>query len=263
MKKTLIASAILGMSCVAQAESNECRFSTDFDIDINDTSVVFEKEAGDKIEFKGKELLINGESIKLTPAQTDASLSLQDGARSMVPKIAKIAVEGAELGIKASTMVLGALFGNDPDMHKDLIKPIEKISETVQKNISKTKMNTAELEKVFEEAFDEEFEQMIETAASKYSGKIVGNVLSAVFSGDSEELKDFEFRMENLERDIEKYVEANAKDLEKQAESLCTEIAVLEKFDTLLESVEGYPKEGVIQADGDGLNVNGFTWSSK
>jgi len=52
MKKILIASALMGMSCVAVAHNNECQFSTDFNIDINDTSVVFEKEAGDvKIHY--------------------------------------------------------------------------------------------------------------------------------------------------------------------------------------------------------------------
>ena len=263
MKKTLIATAILGMSTIAQADSNVCQFSTDYDINIDEKSVIFKKEGAETIEFKGETLLINGEAVRLSEQEKQASLALQSGARAMVPKIAKIAVEGAELGIKASTMVLSSLFGNDPDMHKDLIAPIEKISETIQANINETTMNTAELEKAFEDAFDEEFEQMIETAATKYSGKIVGNVLAAVFSGDEEEIKDLEFRMENLERDIEKYVESNAEELEKQADSLCLEVAALEKFDSALEKVEGYPSEGVIQADGDGLNIKGFTWSDK
>ncbi len=251
---------MLGTSCIAQAHDSSCKFSTDFDIDINESSIVFEKEPGDKLEFKGESLFINGNEVELTDEQIKASESLQDGARKLVPKIAKIAVEGAELGIKASTLVITAMFGEDQDVHNDLIAPIEKISEKVQANINDKHMNTKELEQAFENAFDEDFEQLIETAATKYSGKIVGNVLSAIFSGDEEEIKDFEFRMENMERDIEKYVEQNAKDIEQQAEALCVDFAALEKLDQTLESISGYPENGVIQTNGNGINVSGFSW---
>ncbi len=262
-KKALIAAAIWGATSVAYAETTACNYSTDFDIKIDEVGVKFHKDGKKSVEFQNDRLLIDGKTVTLNDAQIAATRSLQQGAREMVPKIAEVAVEGAELGIKASTMVLTALFGDDEAMHQELIAPIEALSDKIQANINKTQMNTAELEKAFESAFDEEFEQVIEKAALKYSGKIVGNILSAVFSGDDEEVKDFEFRMENMERDIEKYVEANAKGLEEKAEALCQDIAALEKFDSVLESIDGYPENGIIQKDGQGLNVKGLTWNHK
>ncbi|MCW8875684.1 MAG: YggN family protein [Kangiellaceae bacterium] len=261
MKKTFIAAALFGASGIALADSKVCDFSVNYDINVNDASVLFDKSNGDSIEFKGEKLFINGESVELTDEQRRASLELQRGAREMVPKIAEIAVEGAELGIKATTIVLSTLFGNDTDIQNELLKPIEAISDKIQEHISDTRMNTAELEKAFDNAFDEEFEQMIETAASKYSGRIVGNVLSAVFSGDQEELKDLEFRMESLETDIEKYVTENASEIERKAEELCLDMAVLDKFDSELESVSGYPKGGILTEDGDGLRLKNFSWN--
>ncbi|WP_196139820.1 DUF2884 family protein [Aliikangiella sp. G2MR2-5] len=263
MKNTLVALAIWSASSLVQAHTEACHFSTDYNVDINEEEIVFSKPDGDRFRFVENALFINGDKVALTEAQSEASRQLQQNTRKMVPKIARIAVEGAELGIKASTMVLTSLFGDDEQIQQDLIKPIEAISQKIQTNINETHINTAELEKVLEDAFDDEFEQLIEQAATKYSGKIVGNVISAIFSGDEEELADFEFRMETLEHEVEKYVEENAAELEVQAESLCGEMASLDKFDNLLEGVSGYPEGGLINTDGDGVNVNSLTWNHK
>jgi hypothetical protein len=260
MKKVFIAAAIIGTCGIASADSEVCNFSTDYNIDINEERVSFNKTDGDSFEFKNGGLIVNGKTVVLTKEQAQASQNLQQGARAMVPKIAEIAVEGAELGIKATTMVLTSLFGDDMEMQNDLIKPIEAMSEKIKQNISATTLNTEALEKSFEDAFDDEFSKVIETAAVKYSGKIVSNVISSIFSGDEEELKDFEFRMENLEKDIEVYVEDNAKELEKKAELLCGDMAALEAFDTQLEAVNGYPVNGLFHTDSDdGFNLNKLT----
>lgn len=257
MKQILIAAAILGTSCLASADSELCNFSTDYNIDINQQRVQFNQSNGDSFEFKGDQLWINGKLVDLSQQQTEASLNLQQGARAMVPKIAEIAIEGAELGIKVATMVLTSLFGDDQAMQKDLIKPIEALSDKIKKNMSATQLNTEALEKSFDEAFDDEFEKMLEAAIIKFSGKIAANVLSSIFSGDSEELKDLEFRMENLEKEIELYAEENAKELEIKANLLCQDMAALDKFDTQLESVSGYPENGLFYQDNDnGFNFN-------
>ncbi|TQV88622.1 DUF2884 family protein [Aliikangiella coralliicola] len=262
MKKILLTAMILGASGIANADSNVCEFSTDFNINIDEDRVVFDKNSGDAIEFKGDKLFINGEAAKLTAKQKRASEKLQAGARAMVPKIAEIAVEGAELGIKATTIALTALVGDDQGVHSDLIQPIEAISNKIKQNISATSLNTQALEASFENAFDEEFEKLIEVAATKYAGKIAGSVLTAVFSGDQEELKDFEFRMENMERQMEEYVEANATEIEVKAEALCANVEALDKFDTVLEAVDGYPEGGLLhKGDKDGFKFSGITFN--
>lgn len=264
MQKTLLTLALIGVIGGVQAHDNdnECRFSTNYDVTVESNEVVFAKKNGDKIAFIGDELMINGEEVTLTDEQREAAESLRENTKAMVPKIAEIAVEGAELGLKATTVVMTSLFGDDMDMQNELIKPIEAVTEKIKANITPKSFNSEALEVSFKEAFDEEFEQAIEAAVTKYSGKIVSNVLTAVFSGDSEELKDFEFRMENLEREIETYVTDNAKDLEIKAESLCGDLAKLEEFDSQLEGVDGYPSEGVFETDGDGnLNFTNLNFS--
>ena len=255
MKKTLIAAALVGVCSGVSAHSNVCDYSTDYNINIDEEKIVFSQTDGDKFEFAGDSLLINNKALELDDDQLEASLALQKNARAMVPKIAEVAVEGAELGLKATTIVMVSLFGDDAQMQEDLIAPIEKLTDKIKANITTTSFNSETLDKSFDEAFDEEFETLMETAVTKYSGKIVSNVLSSVFSGDGEELEDLEFRMETMERDIEKYVEANAKELEVKAEALCDDMVKLEALDKQLESVDGYPEDGLIQQGKDHSNL--------
>ncbi len=249
MKKILLGVTIIACSTVVNAHSNECNYSTDFNINIDQQSVLFKKKTGDSFEFRGEQLLINGDPVKLSNSQKQASKQFEAHARAMVPKIAVIAVEGAELGVKAATIVLGTLFGDDLAAQKDLMEPIEAMVAKIKTNIKDTQINTDTLEQSIEDAFDDEFERAIEKAATKYSGKIIGNVLSSIFSGDGEELKDLEFRLENMGQDIEKYVEENAEDLKVKAEALCEDMIAIDQFDDLLVEVKGYPKDGLIQKD--------------
>jgi len=265
MKKTIYAvalTALMGTSSSVIAHNDVCNYSTDYNINIDEKSVVFSKNNGDKFEFIDNKLLINGDPVVLTDEQREASAALEKNARAMVPQIAEIAVEGAELGLKATTIVMTSLFGeDDPAIQEEIIAPIEALTEKIKANITTTSFNSQTLEKSFDEAFDEEFEQMIETVVTKHSGKLVSNVLAAVFSGDGEEMEDFSFRMETLERDIDTYVEANAADLEVKAEALCADIAALDKWDNLLESVDGYPAGGLIEKDGNqGFRFSGLNF---
>lgn len=257
MKKILLSAVLVACTGITSAIADECNYSTDFNIDINEQRVLFNKKTGDSFEFKGDQFLINGDPVKLNNSQAKASQQFQAHARDMVPKIAIIAVEGAEIGVKAASIVLGTLFSDDLTAQQDLMQPIEAISQKIKNNISNTQLNSETLEQSIEDAFDDEFERAIEKAASKYSGKIIGNVISSIFSGDGEELKDLEFRLENMEHDIEKYVEENAEQLKQKAEALCHDMLAIDELDNALLEIKGYPKDGLIQKDKDhGFNIS-------
>jgi len=254
----LLTSVISGVS----AHSNQCDYSVDYNIDINDQQISFDKKNGDKVVFEGDRLTINDLPVALSSDQLQTSRSFQRETRAIVPKIAYIAVEGAEIGVKAATIAMTTLFGESEEVHEDLIAPIEAISEKIKANISETSLNTNELEKAFDDGFDAEIEKLVETAISKYSGKMVGQIIGSIFSGDNEEMEDFEFRMENMEHDIERYVEKQAEGLEAKADELCVDLKAIAQLDQELEAVTGYPKDGIIQQDSNhgfkisGLNIN-------
>ena len=266
MNKTTIAILVSGTIGLAgmiggvSAHSNECDFSVDYNINIDDQQIRFDKKVGDKVVFDGDDLIINGKSVSLTNKQLQTSQELQRRTRAVVPKIAEIAVEGAELGVKAATIALTGLFGKGEDVQRDLIEPIEAISAKIKANVSDTSLNTEVLEESFEKDFEDEIEKLVETAISKYSGKMITQIIGSIFSGDEEDIKDFEFRMENMEHDIERYVESHAEALEEKADELCIDLKAIAKLDEQLEEVDGYPKNGIIQEDsGHGFNVSGLS----
>jgi hypothetical protein len=248
MNKAILVGILWGASNIALAD-NSCQFATDFNVNVTQDQLIFSQENGDKLIFDQQGLNINGAQAKLNSSQSKAAFQFQQESRLLVPKVAEVAIEGVELGMKAAGIVMTAFFTDEPQIQQELIAPIEKLSENIRSHISPTHFNAHTLDTSFEKAIDEELEAMIEIAVTKYSGKFIGNILSSVFSGDSEELEDLEFRMETLEHDIEKYVEENAKDLEVKAELLCTELVSLDKLDNQLLGVSGYPKHGLIRTD--------------
>lgn len=260
MKKTLLAAA-LAVSCAsAQAHNNQCEYSLDYNVAVENGVVTYTSKSNKTVEFNQGVLKVDGKNVSLNNSQTKDAIAFQAKTQETIPKIADIAIEGAELGLKAASLVVTSLFGEDQDIHKDLIQPIEKISTRLKENIKRDSINTLAIEKSFDAEFDQEVEALVSKAMSKYSGRLIGQVLSSIFSGDQEDVKDFEFRMENLEHDIETYVSANAEKLEMKAEKLCDDFKILAELDERLESVSSYPKNGLIEVGAsNGLKASSFT----
>ena len=250
-KTATVCAGLTLLTASAFANGAECHFSVSHDIEIVGQNLVFRKN-NQKLTFTPDQLFINGESASLTTAQLAASKELYRDTLTLVPKVSEIAIEGAELGIKAATMVVTSLFGAEQDVHKDLIEPIEALSQKIQDKISANAINTKALHHTLDEEIDQELERLLSRAMSKYAGRMASQLISKIFSGDSEEIEDLEFKMENLEHDIETYVESQAGSLEDKVNALCSDLDRLAEVDAQLESVKGYPVDGLIQVDSKG-----------
>jgi len=260
MKNIVVASAIFLASSNAIAHSNVCDYSLDYNVKVDDRQVIFSKSSGKTIILTEDELIIDGSVKELNRQQATAHKALYQETKQILPKIADIAIEGAEIGVTAATIVISSFFGNDPEVKTDLIEPVESVAKKIKDNINKNFLNTEKLSNSFDQEFDAEIESLVEKALSKYSGKAISRVIDAIFSNDAEEVKDFEFRMETLEQDIETYVDGKAKNLEIKAESLCSDIANLAAYDRELENIVGYPDRGVIYIGSDsGFKMSNIT----
>lgn len=252
MKKVLIGSLATILCLPLAAHNNEvCEYGLNYNINISSDTIKFSNEETNTVEFSGSTIIVDGKKLELNSEQKAYSAKFDRQTRQVVPKIADIAIEGAEIGLKAATLAVTALFGEDQEVHKDLILPIEKISDKIKANVNDKMLNAHTIETSFDEELEREIEGLVAKALSKYSGEILGQVLSSVFSGDGEEMKDFEFRMENLEHDIETYVDSQATALEAKAETLCEDIKLLSELDQKLIMVDGYPSTGLISLGND------------
>ena len=252
MKKVLIGTLVTTLCLPLAAHDNQvCEYGLDYNVNISSNTIKFSNKDTNTVEFSGSSISVDGKKLELNSEQQVYSQKFQKGTRQVVPKIADIAIEGAEIGLKAATLAVTALFGEDQQVHQDLILPIENISNKIKANVNDKMLNAQTIENSFDQELEQEIEGLVAKALSKYSGKVLGQVLSSVFSGDSEEIKDFEFRMENLEHDIETYVDSQAIALEEKAETICEDIKVLYEIDQNLIAVDGYPSKGLISLGND------------
>jgi len=255
-KKTALLIGCSLFSMPAIADRQECQFSVFHDIEIVQQKLVFQNDK-QNLTFTPTELFINGELASLTSQQSTASQALYQKTLKLVPKISEIAIEGAELGIKVATLVITSLFGSGEDVHKDLIAPIEELSKKIRDQVTSSSINTGALLHTIDEEVDQELEGLLSRAMSQYASKMAGQLISRIFSGDNEEIEDLEFKMENLEHQIETYVESHSDGLEGKANALCSDLDQLAQLDSVLEDVQGYPLKGLIRRDSGGrLNIS-------
>ena len=247
-KVILLIVGVLASSLVS-AHSEQCDYSMDFNLEISEQKLVFINQKVGKVEFFADRLQVDGQTLVLSKQQAKASRDFDQLARQMVPKVVEIAIDGAELGVKAATIVVSSLFEDDPQAIEDLVKPISDFADKIRADITEKQINTHSLNATLEHQFEQKIDQLVEKAFSKYAGKIIGQVFDAAFSIEDDSKSPFSQRMDKMQQNLDKYVEAESDVIEKKGEALCSDIKQLAKFDQVLESIKGYPATGLIQQD--------------
>ncbi len=245
-KPTLFLLATLA-SPFAMAQSAQCNYSLDYTIEVSDSKIQFTDRNDRQVAFYADHLSVDGKTLVLTQEQAKTREEFTELSRQMVPKVVEVAIDGAELGVKAATLVVSAFFGDDPQAHQELVEPISRVADKIRANVSPNRIDTHALDASLNEELEVEIEALVENALSKYAGRMVGQVFDAVFSSDDEQTKDFSNRMAQMEKDLDLYIDKEAKAIEKKADALCVDFKQLAKLDESLESVPGYPDEGLIQ----------------
>jgi len=247
MKKTGVVILLLSSCMVASADSSVCHFSSQYNIEVDENRVMFRKRGGSRYEFQRGNLVINDQQIKLAPGQQDSVTGIYETTRQLIPKLADIAAEAAELALKTTTVVLTTFFGGDEEIYQELVRPIEVLADKIRENITADHFNAGAMDRSFEEAFDEEFELLLSTALGRYA-QTIGDVVAGLFSSEGPSIKDLAVRLEDMGEQLQSYVEASAHDIRADAELLCQDFAQLDLYDDQLLDLEGYPRQGLIHS---------------
>ncbi|MDQ7048865.1 MAG: DUF2884 family protein [Enterobacterales bacterium] len=247
MNKIILLLVGLLASPLAMAHSDRCDFSIDYNLEISDQKLVFNSQESGKVEFYTDRLIVDGQTLILTPQQLKASQEFDRLARQMVPKVVDIAIDAAELGVKAATIVVSSLFEDDPQAIEDLVKPISDFADKIRNDITEQRINTQSLNTTLDHQLEQEIEQLVEKAFSKYAGKIIGQVFDAAFSTEDDSKSPFSQRMDKMQHNLDKYIEAESEAIENEGKALCSDLKRLEKLDQVLELNKGYPSTGLIR----------------
>ena len=227
-KMTMIAGTLtLALMCTPAKASagNSCNYEMDFDLKVINSEITFTQDSGNKIIIdQDNHLFIDGIEKSLNSEQQLLVDNYSDGVRDLIPEVTAIAVEGVSLGVEAASMALGILLGEgDPDYSRFNGK-ISELADTIILKLDANNFDSQQLEKAFEDDFEDQIESVVEEAVSELTPRLMAKIVTAALSGDEGEISDFEQRANEMEHEIEAFVQPKADALEERAEELCSSI---------------------------------------
>lgn len=243
--KSLIASAILLASgSVAAHDSsfstNSCDVDLNAGITINQHELAFSKN--DKELYKivdNKQLVVNGETIKLTPSQQQIVSQYSHDIRAVVPEVKEIALDALDLASEGVTLAFDELLGQGNDVGQELSGHLVAIKDDIDIALDLNKEISIDEHGNFgEDLFGEDFEQRIEAAVESTIKNSMGSLLIAVgqemlFSGgDADAL---EARMETFGEQIEQQMEERGRVIEEKGEALCHSVVAIDALEEAMK----------------------------
>ncbi|WP_454828548.1 DUF2884 family protein [Pseudoxanthomonas wuyuanensis] len=219
-----VATVPLLLAATAQAREISCSIESDYDLTINDRSVIFTRDSGQPkwVVLRQGRLFVDDSWVQLSSQDRTHIAEFERSARAAMPLAQEIGRDAADIAFVALGEV-AAGFSSDPDRSRaSLDKARKTVDARLASAIRANRFSSKDLGDGIGEAVAEVVPLLI--------GDIVGGAVSAAFSGDTERLK----KMENLDKEIEARVEPRAKALEKRAERLCEALSELDRLDNAL-----------------------------
>jgi hypothetical protein len=224
MRRIFCSLALLSLAASAQAKDVSCDIESDYDLTINDQSVILTRESGAPkwIVIRGDRLFVDDRWVALGKEDRQRIADFDRGTREVMPLAREIGRDAASIAFAALGEV-AAGFSNDPaDTRAKLDQARKKIDARLARSVTANRFDGRDLGEGIGQAVSEVVPLVI--------GDIVGGAVRAALSGDTQRLE----QMEGLDKQIEARIEPRAKELEVRAERLCTKMKALDRLDNAL-----------------------------
>jgi len=230
--KKLVAVGILaagGALCgTASAKDFKCHVNSDYDLTLNQQSLILTREAGKTgtpkaIVMRQGRMFIDDQWVTLSAEDSKRIAEYEKQARATMPLAQEIGRDAADIAFTALGEVAAGLSSDPKRTRAQLDKARKDIDAKLARAVTANRFNGNELGDSIGDAIGEVLPIVI--------GDIVGGAVSAAFSGDEARLE----RMNNLDKEIESRVEPRAKRLEQRAENLCRKMEDLDAIDDALQ----------------------------
>ena len=224
MRRLSLSLALMLAAAGAQAKDISCNIESDYDLTLDERSVIFTRESGTPkwIVMRQGKLFVDDRWVALDAEDSRNIAAFERNARETMPLAREVARAAADIAFTALGEV-AAGFSNQPaETRSKLDAARGKIDAQLARAVSANRFNGEALGEGIGDAVGEVVPMVI--------GDIVGGAVRAAFSGDTARLQN----MENLDKQIEARIEPRAKALEQQAERLCGRMLELERLDNAL-----------------------------
>lgn len=224
MRRTFCSLALLSLAVSAQAKNVSCNIESDYDLSINDQSVILTRESGTPkwIVIRGDRLFVDDRWVALGKEDRQRIADFDRGTREIMPLAREIGREAAGIAFTALGEV-AAGFSSDPaETRAKLDQARKKIDARLAHSVTANRFDGRDLGEGIGQAVSEVVPLVI--------GDIVSGAVRAALSGDTKRLE----QMEGLDKQIEARIEPRAKALEQRAEQLCGKMEALDRLDSAL-----------------------------
>ena len=224
MRRAVLSAALISIAGAVHAGNVSCNVESDYDLTVNDQSVILTREAGTPkwIVIRGERLFIDDKWVALGVEDRKRIADFDRGTRETLPLAREIGREAASIAFVALGEV-AAGFSNDPaNTRAKLDQARKKIDARLARSITANRFDGGDLGEGIGQAVSEVVPLVI--------GDIVGGAVRAALSGDTQRLE----QMEGLDKQIEARIEPRARALEQRAEQLCEKMEALDRLDNAL-----------------------------
>ena len=224
MRRLVYSLILLSLAAGAQARDVTCNIESDYDLSLNEQSVILTRESGTPkwIVIRGDRLFVDDRWVALGKEDAQRIADFDRGTREVMPLAREIGREAASIAFTALGEV-AAGFSNDPaDTRAKLDQARKKIDARLARSVTANRFDGRDLGEGIGQAVSEVVPLVI--------GDIVGGAVRAALSGDTQRLE----QMEGLDKQIEARIEPRAKALEARAERMCAKMEALDRLDNAL-----------------------------
>ncbi len=224
MRRIFCFLTLLSLAASAQAKNVSCNIESDYDLSINDQSVILTRESGTPkwIVMRGERLFVDDRWVTLGKEDRQRVADFDRGTREIMPLAREIGREAAGIAFTALGEV-AAGFSSDPAQTRARLEQARrKIDARLARSVTANRFDGGDLGEGIGQAVSEVVPLVI--------GDIVGGAVRAALSGDTRRLE----QMEGLDKQIEARIEPRAKALEQRAEQLCLKMEALDQLDSAL-----------------------------
>jgi len=221
--------SLLGAAASASAgpqfSSQQCGFSTPYDVIVDRTGVALTRSAGTPktVFLHDGRLQVDGVAQTLSSADAQRLRQMEQGAQALMPEVAGIAREVVGITFDAFGGVVEAITGSRSKARK-----IERHRDAALAHLDRT-LGKGQWQK---EPFDKAFEADVSAAAEEMAGALTSGVMFAVFTGRAD---DIEKRTDAMEKDMDRRMDARGKALEARADALCVQVRELDELQLQLD----------------------------
>ncbi|MCP4991906.1 MAG: YggN family protein [Colwellia sp.] len=243
IKYASLALALLTLS--QQANAQQCSINLNYGVIIDPKHIRIVEKGQTKVQINNTaQLFIRGTEVTLTNEQQILLTNFSTGIRQQVPEIVSIAIEGADISLKAVNEVVAGLTGENSTSQQKVQAKFDELKWRIRARFNQSANNyyiAPQDLNDFDEMFTGEFEQEIEAMISTSIGSILEAVGESILTdsdeseyGSEARITTFDDRLTSISKGLEIEVSERAKALDKKVALYCQKLANLDAIEAQL-----------------------------